>query len=761
MARQLLEQQKEAEEAKREAELKMKKDEEEKVAKEEAAKLAMEKKLAKEDKEKRRRWETKKLLAEQAEEFEMKLEKIIGINRKLKGLTIGAKKKGKASATPSGGSEEGDVDEEEEEEATPLNDKRKKRDSTGAVKNSPPVETLKKQGKKERVETPASSGTTGKLSKVIKDCKGKNERRVVSSGGKIWMEDWGVTRRMFGESEVLYKSKKSKLKNAKCFFEEGGEVRFVRIKEKLQGNPKLKKQLLQLLKCPWSRKKLETLQREEFIDLYREIQSFSRKSSRKSLKGIVDSVVKRRFGVSLRRRVVIGVKYDERISRAVVRKQMVEKIGSQCQSAAEARLRCQKLRLVWRRNQSVGGLLHNHRRFSRLMATVCCCADFDLPRKGEHVAFRLNGRDDIDDRIRNAKNVIQGIDSEEDDVRLWKELNEKMVKAGLEPTWTLPQARCCIREKKVKGDGLIDEIEKLKRRWAGLVFCPLDKNPAETLVMCPVLYEEGMREMFWDNPAFDAVWRSEEEVLTRARGEYEEKGLRRIGAWDNNGSWGKAKLTNFNIRTLMELKRAFDAADVDGSGALSQEEFTQVLRSVQSLNFGLSETQINHLFMKIDANSDGTVDWDEFTNHILLQQIAKDELSGATVSMFVKYTGVDPLAVVGTDVSASEYHATQDDAILEREDEVTSSHGGGDEYPYGSFQRRQGFSYDEKKNLLGRIVYVPHLHAYITASQDGVLSVWNSSTMQMVKSIKNGNAWITDITSMQDQPLVVFALDRR
>ena len=28
--------------------------------------------------------------------------------------------------------------------------------------------------------------------------------------------------------------------------------------------------------------------------------------------------------------------------------------------------------------------------------------------------------------------------------------------------------------------------------------------------------------------------------------------------------------------------------------------------------------------MKIDANSDGTVDWEEFTNHLLLEQIAAD-----------------------------------------------------------------------------------------------------------------------------------------
>jgi hypothetical protein len=31
--------------------------------------------------------------------------------------------------------------------------------------------------------------------------------------------------------------------------------------------------------------------------------------------------------------------------------------------------------------------------------------------------------------------------------------------------------------------------------------------------------------------------------------------------------------------------------------------------------------QLAHLFMKIDATSTGTVDWDEFTNHILLEQV--------------------------------------------------------------------------------------------------------------------------------------------
>ncbi|GBG88694.1 hypothetical protein CBR_g48223 [Chara braunii] len=159
MAKQLLEQQKEAEEAKREAEKKLKKEEEEKAAKEEEVRIAMAKKQAKEDKEKRRRWELKKLLAEQREEHKEKFEKIVGLSRKLKGVSIETKKKDKVKEMPSSSSEQ---DDEDVEEATPLKDKRKRRDSTGAVENSPPVETPKKLGKKKEVETPVSQKRKGR-----------------------------------------------------------------------------------------------------------------------------------------------------------------------------------------------------------------------------------------------------------------------------------------------------------------------------------------------------------------------------------------------------------------------------------------------------------------------------------------------------------------------------------------------------------------------------------------------------------------------
>ncbi|GBG86903.1 hypothetical protein CBR_g44359 [Chara braunii] len=157
MAKQLIDQQKVVEDAKGEAEEKLKKEAEEKAAKEEAARVEMAKKKAKEDKEQRRKWEIKKLLAEQREEYETKLEKII--RRGIKGVTIDKKKKSEDPQQQPSSSSESDEDEDEQ---TPLKDKKKRRDSTGDVANSPPVETPSKQGKHEELGTPSSMKKKGR-----------------------------------------------------------------------------------------------------------------------------------------------------------------------------------------------------------------------------------------------------------------------------------------------------------------------------------------------------------------------------------------------------------------------------------------------------------------------------------------------------------------------------------------------------------------------------------------------------------------------
>ena len=51
-------------------------------------------------------------------------------------------------------------------------------------------------------------------------------------------------------------------------------------------------------------------------------------------------------------------------------------------------------------------------------------------------------------------------------------------------------------------------------------------------------------------------------------------------------------------------------------GELDEQGFVGAFGSI--LGDNLSDQQLTHLFMKIDANSDGSVDWDEFTNYMFL-----------------------------------------------------------------------------------------------------------------------------------------------
>ena len=109
------------------------------------------------------------------------------------------------------------------------------------------------------------------------------------------------------------------------------------------------------------------------------------------------------------------------------------------------------------------------------------------------------------------------------------------------------------------------------------------------------------------------------------------------------GQQGGAGGASFNLETLKLLKTAFDDADSDGSGALDEEEFIQAFQSVGSLSMYKSAQELGNLFRKIDANSDGTVDWDEFTNHILLEQSHQMTTEDSGETTLVKYVSPDEL----------------------------------------------------------------------------------------------------------------------
>ena len=59
-------------------------------------------------------------------------------------------------------------------------------------------------------------------------------------------------------------------------------------------------------------------------------------------------------------------------------------------------------------------------------------------------------------------------------------------------------------------------------------------------------------------------------------------------------------------QTLDQIFREFDS---DGNGSISEVEFRNAIRK---LNLGLTSREIDKLMLRIDSNSDGKIDYNEF-----------------------------------------------------------------------------------------------------------------------------------------------------
>ncbi|KAK3091806.1 hypothetical protein FSP39_022754 [Pinctada imbricata] len=66
-----------------------------------------------------------------------------------------------------------------------------------------------------------------------------------------------------------------------------------------------------------------------------------------------------------------------------------------------------------------------------------------------------------------------------------------------------------------------------------------------------------------------------------------------------------------------QLQAIFEAADEDGRPGLSIDEFKTALR--KTVGYNMTDNELELLFMKVDANCDGTVDWEEYVTYNLLE----------------------------------------------------------------------------------------------------------------------------------------------
>ncbi|WIA12480.1 hypothetical protein OEZ85_012515 [Tetradesmus obliquus] len=168
-----------------------------------------------------------------------------------------------------------------------------------------------------------------------------------------------------------------------------------------------------------------------------------------------------------------------------------------------------------------------------------------------------------------------------------------------------------------------------------------------------------------------------------------------------------------NLESLKLLKEIFEAADEDGSGELDIDEFCAKLGPHLGVN--LKRQQVAQLFMKIDADAGGTVDWDEFTNYMFLEkaQAAAGDSAADNWRLFP--------ADFRDKNEASAYHHEQVD----------------------------------------RLYFCGAIDKYISCGRDGSFRLWNAADLKHVKTVNNGSSWITDCLYLPLSRKMVFTtMDR-
>ena len=69
----------------------------------------------------------------------------------------------------------------------------------------------------------------------------------------------------------------------------------------------------------------------------------------------------------------------------------------------------------------------------------------------------------------------------------------------------------------------------------------------------------------------------------------------------------------------------FADADEDGGGGLDMEEFRNAMRP--QMHGHVTDDELDRIFMKVDTNCDGTVDWDEYLTYMLLECRGQDTMN--------------------------------------------------------------------------------------------------------------------------------------
>ncbi|KAG5281841.1 hypothetical protein AALO_G00049380 [Alosa alosa] len=170
-----------------------------------------------------------------------------------------------------------------------------------------------------------------------------------------------------------------------------------------------------------------------------------------------------------------------------------------------------------------------------------------------------------------------------------------------------------------------------------------------------------------------------------------------------------------NNEHLRRIEAMFHEADTDGGGGLDMEEFREAMKKIMGK---VEDEDVDIIFMKVDTNCDGSVDWDEYLNYMLLEYREKDSLQKQNRPLyFPKPLKVVPVAHCEPIVRI-QFH------------------------PFQSLQAdKKGGNAPKTRMQLGR---------YLTVSRDGILNYW-SERFKLTRTINLDQLKHTQLTSHPQQ----------
>ncbi|GBG82231.1 hypothetical protein CBR_g34515 [Chara braunii] len=366
--------------------------------------------------------------------------------------------------------------------------------------------------------------------------------------GTRWCEDWSVVKRCYGMTEIRWRGEMTLLRRVRLREVIGSSFEVTRIV--LTKNNHNHQLLIALLRIPLYRRTLYTVgfTMDRLVRLYYAVREFRQRRDRAILRGVISRAVRAKYGVSIRKRLIVRVRFEEGLSRYEVTRCCKKRVRETYESQEIAEFVCRRMKVVWTRDKTIGQLVCNHRRYARmeLGEAECGCDRMEWPKDEEgHVCFRFSEVEKMDIDLKNSRNVPRPDYGNRRG--LVRQVNRELSTFfGLQEVrlFSTKELEHCYKQLTGQRRGIsMCEVQGIKEQTRGLVLMPMDHNMGDTMACCPIRYQEAMRTMFLENQAFVKHQEEEGVILHECKKLYVSGGYTRIAKWDNNGALGQAYVT--------------------------------------------------------------------------------------------------------------------------------------------------------------------------------------------------------------------------